>query len=246
MKIEEYEIMYNVEESHWWYLGMQKITTAVLERWYQPGSGLRILDAGCGTGAHITSYLANYGEVIGMDASQVALHYSKKRQIKTLLQASIDDFPLCSGTFDLVTSFDVLYYARNDFETLLEFKRVLKKDGRLLLRLPAYEWLKGSHDKAVDIKRRYTARQVSSLLEQAGFVVEHGSYANTFLFPFAILKRMLDRLINRKDVSSDLTTDFGSLNQLLKHILMLESGLVKKQRLPYGLTVVAVGKKAQE
>ncbi len=44
----EYERMYQVEQSHWWYLGMQTITRAMLDR-YVNGSDAQILDAGCGT-----------------------------------------------------------------------------------------------------------------------------------------------------------------------------------------------------
>ena len=63
----EYEIMYGAEDRHWWYQGMATITRAILARWAHPTSNLKILDAGCGTGAAMTTYLADYGTVTGCD-----------------------------------------------------------------------------------------------------------------------------------------------------------------------------------
>jgi ubiquinone/menaquinone biosynthesis C-methylase UbiE len=94
MNVAEYEIMYQVENYHWWYLGMAKITKAILDRWYSSQSNLRILDAGCGTGIAMQTYLADYGKVIGFDVSSKALHYCQKRGIHRLVQASIIQIPL--------------------------------------------------------------------------------------------------------------------------------------------------------
>jgi methylase of polypeptide subunit release factors len=61
MNHEEYEVMYQVEDHHWWYLGMECITCALLERALpqdRETRSLKILDAGCGTGA-VMKYLGN-------------------------------------------------------------------------------------------------------------------------------------------------------------------------------------------
>ena len=41
----EYKRMYQAEQVHWWYLGMQAITRAMLDRYMQNGD-MQILDAG--------------------------------------------------------------------------------------------------------------------------------------------------------------------------------------------------------
>ena len=79
MNLEEYEVMYQVEDHHWWYLGMEQITCHLLDR-YLPrdrNRALKILDAGCGTGA-VMKYLCRYGEVTGFDFSAEALRFSQK------------------------------------------------------------------------------------------------------------------------------------------------------------------------
>lgn len=244
MEPEEYAVMFGAEERHWWYRGMERITRALLERWYAPGAGLRILDAGCGTGGAMTSYLARYGLVTGVDSAREALAFCRGRGAERLVCASVMQLPFRAGSFDLVTSFDVLYEqgVPDDLAALQEFARVLACGGRVLLRLPAYDWLRGRHDRAVHTRRRYTRRRIASRLAQAGFQIEHLSYANTFLFPIALAKRLPER-IRRRAGPSDLALPVGPFNGLLAAILSAEAPLVARRSLPFGLTVVAAGRK---
>ena len=61
----QHEVMFRVEDRLWWYVGMQAITRAVVERTYVRGGDLRILDAGCGTGASM-AYLSDSGAPSGL------------------------------------------------------------------------------------------------------------------------------------------------------------------------------------
>jgi SAM-dependent methyltransferase len=237
--------MYQVERQHWWYAGMESITRAILNRWYAPGANLSILDAGCGTGAALTTYLAEYGTVTGFDISEIALAFCRQRKAQNLARASVTHLPFSSKSFDLVTSFDVLYEraVSDDATSLTEFSRVLVQGGRVLLRLPAYDWLRGQHDIGIHTARRYTASQVRNILRQTGFTIEHLSYANTFLFPAALMKRMTERIWPPRTDQSDLTVSAGPFNRLLQNILSLEAPLVSHIGLPFGLSVIAVGRK---
>lgn len=236
--------MYQVENRHWWYRGMETITRAMLERWIHSPTQ-RILDAGCGTGAAMTTYLAEYGQVTGVDLFPQALEFCRKRNAPRLSRASVLNLPFAPASFELVTSFDVLYEraVASDVTALSEFLRVLTPNGRLLLRLPAYDWLRGQHDKSVHTNRRYTKKLVQKLLEQSGFTVEHLSYVNTFLFPVAVIKRLSERIFPPTYSQSDLSLNPGVLNNILKFVLASEAPFVSKISLPYGLSVIAVGKK---
>jgi ubiquinone/menaquinone biosynthesis C-methylase UbiE len=244
---EEYEIMYGVEGSHWLYSGMRAITERLLDRCCPPASRLKILDAGCGTGAGMTTYLNKYGEVTGVDISEIALGFCRKRRAERLSQASITDLPFAPGVFDLVTSFDVLYEqaVANDRTALKEFARVLKREGHLLLRLPAYNWLRGQHDQVTHTARRYVTAQVSEMLQECGFEPGQITYANMFLFPVALLKRMLERLHKNREPKSDLAIKVGPFNNILMGILSLEAPLISRASLPFGLSVIALARKRQ-
>ncbi len=242
----EYEIMYQVEDHHWWYLGMEAITRALLARWYKRDLKLRILDAGCGTGAALSSYLQDYGTPFGMDVSPLALDFCQRRELQRLVLGSVTELPFASQSFDLITSFDVLYErgVRDESAALSEFARLLVPGGCLLLRLPAYNWLRGQHDETVHTARRFTAGQVRDLLKKADFRLKHLSYANTLLFPFALLKRLLERLRPGQKARSDLALQMGPLDSLFRSILKMEAPLIARVGLPYGLSIFAVGQKS--
>ena len=95
MKPEEYQVMYDVEDSHWWYVGMRSIFLSLLDGHYQAGSDLKILDAGCGTGAML-SYLTSYGQVVGVDISSETIRLATTRDVQgcELIQSSLTDLPL--------------------------------------------------------------------------------------------------------------------------------------------------------
>ena len=119
----------------------------------------------------MSTYLADYGKVTGMDISPLALEFCRSRNLTSLVLASVSGIPFQSDSFGVVTSFDVLYEQAvpSDFVAATEFFRILRPGGFVLLRLPAYDWLRGQHDITIHTARRYTASRVSSLLKDSGF-----------------------------------------------------------------------------
>ena len=224
---------------------MQNITREMIDHFIFPTSDLNILDAGCGTGAGMSTTLADYGRVSGFDISPLALKNCRKRNLSSLAQASVMEIPCKSGCLDLVTSFDVLYEraVTDDSVAMSEFFRVLRPAGFVLLRLPAYDWLRGQHDLTVHTARRYTAKQVADLLMESGFRIVHLSYANPFLFPLALAKRLMERIRPASPGASDLLINVGVLNYLFKQILSREAFWITRCGLPFGLSVIALGQK---
>ena len=247
MDPQEYELMFRVELTHWWYRGMTTITRTILQRRVLTGGALKVLDAGCGTGGAMTTNLAGLGSVTGVDISASALNFCQSRGLAALTQASVDRLPFAGASFNLVTSFDVIYErsVKNDLNAVKEFARLLVPGGFLLLRLPAYDWLRGHHDKVVHTARRYTTGRVAELLREAGLSVRVLSYANTFLFPLALVKRLSDRLRPARPEQSDLTLPLGPFNTIFTAILSWEAPLVARSSLPYGLSVFALAQKPQ-
>ena len=241
----EYRTIYSVEDRHWWYQGMQRITLALLDETYGRRGDLDILDAGSGTGAAM-SYLSRFGRVTGIDISPLALGYCRERGHRRLGQASVTALPFPSARFDLVTSFDVLYHrAVGDYrEALREFHRILRPGGRVLLRLPAYDRLRGRHDAVIHTARRFTANELNMSLREAGFTVERSTYANTILFPLALGKRLLEPLLPPGEPGqSDIAPNPGWVDDALAAVLGAEARWLRRFRLPFGLTVIALGRK---
>lgn len=241
----EYRTIYAVEDRHWWYVGMKRITLALLDEVYGRRTDLRILDAGSGAGAAM-NYLARYGRVTGIDLSPLALGYCRERGLRRLSQASVTALPFAAASFDLVTSFDVLYHrAVGDYrQALREFRRVLRPGGRLLLRLPAYDRLRGRHDVVIHTARRFVAPELGASLHELGFVVERLTYANTLLFPLALAKRLLEPLLPPAAPGrSDVTPNPPWLDDRLTAVLGVEARWLRRRDLPFGLTVVALAQR---
>ncbi|GAC1315317.1 MAG: hypothetical protein NVSMB2_06580 [Chloroflexota bacterium] len=193
MEPEQYAIMARRERRHWWYAGMRRVALAVLDRALAGQRDLEILDAGCGTGG-TTVDLRRFGTVTAVDLAWEAVAPAHGRGLARLAQASIERLPFAANTFDVATSFEVLYHlgVSNDIAALSEIRRVIKPGGRFLLRVPAHDWLRGEHDRLVHTAHRYARDEVEAKLAQAGFAVEWVSWANTVLFPAAAAKRLLE------------------------------------------------------
>ena len=84
--------------------------------------------------------------------------------------------PFRDESFDLVTSFDILYFEGIRDETALqETARVLRPGGRLLIRVPAFDWLRGTHDIKVSTAHRYTSKELALKLAKSGLEIELGA-----------------------------------------------------------------------
>src|SRR5262249_32558993 len=174
MRDDEYQAMYDLEQTLWWYRGMREITRAIIGDNPVRNPGFRFLDAGCGTGYSI-SWLQRELNVeggFGVDLSKIAASFWTKVGLRTAAVSSICDLPYLSDVFDLVTCFDVIYQldAGAAAKAVSEMGRVLKPGGLLYIREPAYDWLRGSHDEAVGTQHRYTLGELKQVVKSNGLL----------------------------------------------------------------------------
>ncbi|MBU0568831.1 class I SAM-dependent methyltransferase [bacterium] len=247
MNREEYQIMYEAEDTFWWYVGRREIILSFLNKAVTDrGKDIKILDAGCGTGKILQS-LKDYGFSVGIDISREAIQFCKIRGLENISQASVMNLPFRDGAFDLIVSLDVLYHSwvKDDCSTMKEFGRILKEDGMVLITLPAYNFLKSPHDKAAHTKHRYTRREVKKKMEEASFLVERATYFNTILFPLICVVRLWGKIfISNKKVKSDIKPINPIINMILTFVLWIELKIIQQIDLPFGLSVLCMGKKS--
>ncbi len=241
MNASEYHNLARLESLHWWYVGMNAIAADWLRCLPWRDGGLsRLLDAGCGAGGWLKQLTA-FGQSCGVDLHPFALRLAAAGGCRSLVRANIEALPFTANQFAVVTSLDVLYHLNvtHDEQALREFARVLRPGGWLLLRLPAYDWLRGAHDVVVHTRHRYTCREVRAKLQTAGLRPVRVTYANTILFPLIVLWRCFFR----GHAASDVRLPSAPLNRILIGLLGAERFWLRRFNLPVGLSVLALAQK---
>ena len=123
-------------------------TTWALEQIKIPNSG-NIIDLGCGGGLTLKRLSAESADsrLFGLDYSDVSVRKTaeiNKDDVASgkmkVLNASIDDIPFEDDTFDLVTSFETIYFWGDHVETLQEIKRIMKNGALFLFASEAYDY----------------------------------------------------------------------------------------------------------
>jgi SAM-dependent methyltransferase len=226
---------------------MRQITRKLIERHVQRGNPFLILDAGCGAGGNLTA-LAEFGRTLGLDYSPLALGYAAELHREQLAQARVEALPYPDDSFDLVTSFDVIYCLEvdDDQQAISEFARVTRPGGSVLLRVPALPALRGPHDTVVHGIQRYTAPELRAKLKRAGLRVERVTYANSLLLPPIYVARRLQTALVALGASltSDVQPTPGPINRLLQGLLELEASWIGVGRnFPAGVSLFAVASK---
>jgi len=96
---------------------------------------LRVLDAGCGAGAHAAELAARGALVTGLDLSTGLIRIARERlgpDVALHVGDLSNPLPFGNGAFDLVLSSLVMHYIADWGPTLREFHRVLGPGGRLV------------------------------------------------------------------------------------------------------------------
>lgn len=106
-------------------------------RMFPPKPGMKVLDVGCGTGAHLAHY-HKYGCLLyGLDTSPSMLAVAEKRlggEVDLRIHSAAE-MPFENDTFDIVVCMFVLHEMDPSTRaaTLLEMERVAGPGGRILL-----------------------------------------------------------------------------------------------------------------
>lgn len=98
--------------------------------------GLAVLDAGCGAGRFLDVVSKSNATVVGIDITN-AVDAARENLINRpnvhLVQASLDELPFRSGSFDLCYCIGVIQHTPNPDRTIMCLPRVLMPGGQLAL-----------------------------------------------------------------------------------------------------------------
>lgn len=244
MNPDAYVEMAATEQDHWWFQARRKIIESILVAMALP-SDARILEVGAGTGGNLVM-LARHGEVSAMEMDEQArkLAAEKTGGAFTILPGSCpDDIPFQNSTFDLICLFDVLEHIDQDVATLAALVKRLAPGGRMLVTVPAYQWLWSAHDVFLHHKRRYTSGRLRQVFHASGLHVDRVSYFNTLLLPLAVAARLKDRIVS-SDKASGTAIPPPMINASLEAIFASEQNLLRHFNLPAGVSLLGIARAA--
>jgi len=233
-----YDRMAELDSLHWWYRARREILSRVIETEIAPAPGSRILEIGCGTG-HNLDMLGRFGTVDAVEMDQAARDVASQRLGRPALESHLPDLPgVETGVYDLVALLDVLEHVEEDREALMAISRRLKPGGRVLLTVPAFQWMWSAHDEVNHHKRRYTKKQLKTVISGAGLRVEMMSYFNSLLFPLAAGARLAGQVTGKTDSDDKLPPK--PVNKAFEFLFGLERYAIGKLPFPPGVSIVAV------
>ncbi len=261
MNTAEFDRMFAVEETHWWYRGRRALVRAALDRYAPLRRPLALLDVACATGMSFR-FLADYGAIRGIDISDETIRLCGQRGIDRIVKADAMALPFAPGSFDVVLALDAFEHFEDDVAAMRETHRVLRPGGLLVATVPAFMALWSPHDEAYHHHRRYRRPQLRQRLAAAGFRVERISYSSMALFlPVWALRRLRARRARAGAGASasgttvggraavEPTSDFAvpmprPVEALAGAITSAEVALEKRVNLPFGVSLYAVLRKA--
>jgi SAM-dependent methyltransferase len=150
----------------------------------------------------------------GMEVYAVDSEYEEKMK-------SVDGINCLSGisglpdaSFDCLVLMDVLEHIEDDDAFLKKLLDKLVVEGSLVITVPAMQFLFSSHDSFLNHYRRYSRKQLLTLLKNNNLQIEKSHYFYTLLFFLRLVSLIKDRLIPNKN-----QTGIGEWKFSKKHLI---------------------------
>lgn len=149
----------------------------------------RILEIGSGIGNISGLLLKDHSPVMLSDLRQVYCDKLQQRfgnnpRFEGAVQLDIaeDHFrqkhASLLGSFDTVIALNVVEHIKNDTKAVDNCKQLLKPGGKLIILVPAYQWLFNSFDVELGHFKRYTLKELGKLLTSSGLELAYTRYFN--------------------------------------------------------------------
>ena len=172
---------------HWWWRVREQILLDKIGRLLARAQDARILDVGCGAGLFFDA-LARFGHVEGIESDAASAQRNEAWRSRIAI-GELDASYTPAAPFDLILMLDVLEHVPRA-ETLVErAAAILKPSGRILITVPAFDWLWTAHDDMNHHLKRYTAGELRKMIRDAGLVAIDTHY----MFQSLVIPKLLVR-----------------------------------------------------
>ncbi|MEM7655469.1 MAG: class I SAM-dependent methyltransferase [Bacteroidota bacterium] len=152
----------------------------------KPGN---VLEVGSGIGNISQCFLENGYQLCLSDIREnycgyLEEHFSKYETLEDIVQLDLvhpefeTEYADYLGSFDNVYALNVIEHIEDDVLALANCQKLLKPEGRLVILVPAYEWLYNQFDKNLFHFRRYTRKTMTEAFRKSGAKVLRSFHFN--------------------------------------------------------------------
>ena len=215
-----------VEESNYWFRSRSRLIIWSLKKYF-PGMN-NFFELGCGTG-YVLSCLEKTFPELNLHGGEVfveGLKFGSQRLSRAkLVQMDVRRIPF-EDEFEVMSAFDVLEHIHEDEVVLKQMHRAVRQGGGIVITVPQHPSLWSRTDEYAHHVRRYTAGELQTKVEKAGFEVQKMTSFVSLLLPLMIASRLRKR---RSDSGSNEMPELEVnklLNALLEKFLDLERWMI--------------------
>jgi dolichyl-phosphate beta-glucosyltransferase len=228
------------DRTHWWFRSKAALVATALRRTARPRPERGwLVDLGGGAGG-VTAMLGWPPDRAAVLEGNAALAGQARRvHGLTAVRTSVHEVPLAAGAAEVVCLLDVIEHLHDPSLALREAARVLAADGRLVVTVPAHQWLWSAADEQLGHVRRYTRRMLRAELAAAGFEPELLTHVFSWLVPPVWLKR---KVASGGDAELGLDQTSPLIDTAAMALTLGERMAVGRATLPFGTSVLCVAR----
>lgn len=238
-----------IEDKNFWFISRNKLLIYFLDKYFPCAESL--LEIGCGTGFVLSGLFRHRSDMnfFGAEAYTTGLKHAKKRMPKAVFaQMDVCNIPFVEE-FDIIGAFDLLEHIADDWTALREMHKALKSGGGIMITVPQHPWLWSNTDEKAGHKRRYTRKELSKKIKEAGFDIIMTTSFLFLLFPFIMAIRLLKNYSEYSPTRDDHKVQAGlrladSVNAIFIKACDLERAFIQLGfSMPFGGSLVCIAKK---
>ena len=240
-----HRLMADLEEKSFWFDHRASVLATVLDRHPAPGC---LFDVGGGNG-----YMVRETRGLGVDSILVepgedGARTALARGLAPVVNATLASAGFRGETLAAVGLFDVLEHIEDDGGFLRDVRALLRPGGRVYITVPAFTVLWSADDVRAGHFRRYRAKSMRRVLDEAGLELEFSSYFFLSLtLPIFLVRSLPSRFGLRRAQGArraEHARPRGIVGRLFDMALDLELRLLRRYRSPMGSSLFVVAKRA--
>ena len=144
-----------------------------------------------------------------------------------------------ANAYALILMLDVLEHLADPLSALQHAVRLLDRQGKILLTVPAFNMLWTSHDDYNEHQTRYTRARFARLAADAGMRIDSARYFFHWTCPVKLAQRMKERLLRGVPAPTEIPPAWA--NRALYLASRLEQTVLRPFPIPFGSSLMVVG-----